>query len=449
MDSNKKPFNLLPWYTALSLICIVLMSVVVGFLLSRFLTETLLHRDALVTKEFVQSLVEKEHAGLLFEKEYSEKRESAFSFLFRRLSTMPEVERLNIYDNEGTVLWSDDDRLIAHNFMPNPELITALDGALSVASGIGGKPKKGEHIIDRDVPFFAEIYIPIWNSKRSRVVGVFEVYKTPLSLFTAIKSGQRLVWISTALGGLFIFVSLFWIVRRAATVIEQQQEQLVESETMVAIGEMSSAVAHAIRNPLASIRSSAEFSLEEKNLSVIQDTAKDIILEVDRMSNWTREMLAYARPSYEKLQPLQMNEVIRTTLDTLTRQLKKQEIHLRCDLETPIPKIEGDIAPLRHLLICLMTNAMEAMPEGGTLSVKNNFMRNQGFIKTEIKDTGKGIPEEKIGKVFDPFFTTKRTGTGVGLPLVKRIVTRHRGTLSLESIEGRGTSISFQIPILK
>lgn len=449
MDVAKKPFNLLKWYTALSFICIVLMSAVVGLLLSRFLTETLLHRDALVTKAFVQSLVEKEHAGALFEEEYSEKRELSFSMLFRRLSTMPEVERSNLYDKEGTVLWSDDERLIGHNFMPNPELIDALSGKLSVSSGISGKPVKGEHILDQKVPFYAEIYIPIWNENRTRIVGAFEVYKTPLSLFIAIEKGQRLVWISTELGGLFIFVSLLWIVRRAAKVIVQQQAQLVEAETMVVIGEMSSAVAHAIRNPLASIRSSAEFSLGEKNLDVIQGTARDIIIEADRLSSWTKEMLAYARPAYEKLRPMQINDVIQTSLDIIAHKLKKQGILVKCDLEIPLPKISGDAGPLRHLLTCLLTNAMEAMPDGGELYIKNRFIEDQGFIKMEITDTGKGIPKEQLKQVFEPFFTTKRTGTGVGLPLVKRIISRHRGTIDLDSTEGNGTTISFTIPVIK
>ncbi|MFQ5598783.1 MAG: hypothetical protein ACE5GK_12130, partial [Nitrospiria bacterium] len=152
---------------------------------------------------------------------------------------MPEVVRINVYDTKGDVIWSDDNRLIGFNFMRNPELIEALSGNVAFASGMSWKPIKGEHVFDEVVPYFAEFYIPIWDEVEKNVIGVFEVYKVPLILFGAIQRGNWIVWTSTVLGGLFLYASLFWIVRRAVSVIRRQEEERVASEKFSAIGELA------------------------------------------------------------------------------------------------------------------------------------------------------------------------------------------------------------------
>jgi signal transduction histidine kinase len=470
---EEKPFNLIRWFSIVSFVCIVFISSFSAFLLSRFLTHNILQRDAVVTMDFVQSHTEAENAAFFFEEADPGMAREYFEDLFKHVLTMPEVVRVNVYDKEGNVLWSDDERLIGHNFMPNPDLITGLTGTLAITSGTSGKPMKGEHVFDKEVPFFAEIYIPIWNNSKGRVVGVFEVYKEPLMLFNTIQKGNRLIWASAVLGGLFLYVFLFWIVRRADKTIRRQQGQLLESQTSALVGEMTSAVAHGIRNPLASIRSSAEVALEqartfcesnceprsdrytaeealeESPLSLFTSTSNDIIAEADRLSGWIKELLAYAHISRGTFIPIQINDLIRSALVGPGEQMAKRGIKSIFELEEALPHIDADELPLNQMFISLISNAIEAMPEGGEITVRTRFIKEKAQVNIIIMDTGKGIPKDKLEKVFTPFFTTKSKGIGVGLSLAKRIMDRHHGTIQLESRESVGTTVSLQIPISK
>lgn len=446
-SQKASPFNLLRWYAVLSFVCIVLISTISGFLLSEFLTKNMLRRDGMITMQFVQSLTKAEQGSIYFEGEHDGEAKRVFENLFKRISTMPEVVRVKAYNKKGTVLWSDDARFIGHNFMPNPELTTALSGALAVTSGYSGKPIKGEHVFDENAPYFAEVYLPVWNTAGDQVVGAFEIYKTPSTLLAAIKKGNQLIWLSASLGGLFLFASLYWIVRRATMTIYNQQQQLVESEKMVAIGEMSSAVAHAIRNPLAAIRSSAEVALEGHSSHLYSETSRDIISEVDRVTGWISELLSYAQLSFGTSRAIQINDVIRTTFEALERKMKVYKIRVYLDLQETVPKIQADEAPLRHVLLNVITNAIEAMPEGGEIYAKSRCLQDEGCLEISIRDTGSGVPEDQVKKVFKPFFTTKRTGTGVGLALVKRIIHRYNGSIKLDSKAGQGTKVCIRIPL--
>lgn len=441
-----KSFNLLRSFSLLSFLSVGLITAVSSFFLSRFLTRNMLQRDAVVTMEFVQTIAQSENTRSYFETDDPGKTKVIFEAFFKRLATMPEVVRANVYNNDGLILWSDDDRFIGHRYSQNPDLQRALSGKLAVTSGTSGKPLKPEHIFDREVPFFSEIYIPIWNVTENKIVGVVEVYKVPLILFDAINRGNHLVWLSAGLGGVFLYVSLFWIVRRAAQVIRLQQEQLVESETMAAIGEMASAVAHGIRNPLASIRSSAEVALEEN--PPFRPTAEEIIHETDRIEDWIRELLVYSKPPSGTPASIRINDLIRSTFESLNREMNKRNVKSTLSLEPSSPLVHADETLMRHVLISLIANALDAMPQGGELGVTSRIEKSANRVEILVKDTGSGIPKGEMGKIFKPFYTTKSKGMGIGLSLAKRIIERHGGMLLLESEEGIGTTVSLRLPVI-
>ncbi len=391
-----KSFNLLQWFSIMSFASIVIISIISAFLLSRFLRDNMLRRDAVLTMEFVQSISHSENTSAYFESEFHEKGKAIFENFFKRISAMPEVVRVNIYSGDGTVIWSDDQRFIGHRFMPNPELIIALSGRLAIGSGTSGKPRKGEHVFDKDVPFFAEIYIPIWNNDIDRVVGAVEVYKVPLALFDAIKKGDLLVWVSAVLGGLFLYASLFWIVRRAAIIIRKQQDQLGECEACIAmasLGELASAVAHSIRNPLASIRSSAEMMLVEDNSPSCRQTAEDTILQVDRIEGWVRDLLTSSQPIRNVRMPIHFNDLTRDTLHQFEKDMEKRGIKLLLELEESLPLLQGDAALLGQMLNSLISNSIDAMPDGGVLTILSQTTEDRSLIEMKMIDTGIGIPE--------------------------------------------------------
>ncbi len=445
---QNKPFKLLHWFSILSFVSIALISVASAFLLSRFLTQNILQGDAEVTMAFVQSTAREENLASYFKGGNTEKTKDVFTDFFNRISTMPEVVRVNVYDLEGTVIWSDDKRMIGHRFMPNPELILALSGELVVESGTSGKPLKAEHVFDQEVPFFAEFYFPIWNKGESDVMGVFEVYKVPVMLFSAIKRGNRLIWSSAVMGGFFLYASLFWIVRRASNVMQVQQEKLVESEKLTVVGDLTSAVIHGIRNPLASMRSSAEVALDTDAPSWLHQTAREMTLEGDRLAASIRELQAYSEMSEGTYESIPFNEFLKSTLEPLEKWLKQYEINLRLDLQAPTSKIDADEEPLRQVFTSLIENAVEAMPKGGKLTISNRVMEGN-LLEIRMIDTGIGIPEREMNNVFKPFFTSKRKGVGVGLSLAKRILERHEGKIHLTSHIGSGTTVSIELPLSK
>jgi two-component system sensor histidine kinase HydH len=274
---------------------------------------------------------------------------------------------------------------------------------------------------------------------------VAEIYKIPRVLLDALEEGRRLVWVIALGGGVFLWTVLYWIVRRAADLIRYQQQQLLESERYAAVGEMASAVAHGIRNPLASIRSSAELAVDSDSFDLTRESAADIIAEADRLEQWVRDLLVGSRLEDTGFDRVRLDVLAREHLADLARRMSRQEVSLELDLESVQP-IRGDAPLLRQMLDSLISNALEAMPDGGTLTVRTRMTRANRTAELVISDTGSGIPPAIADQVFSPLVTGKRNGLGLGLALVKRIVERHDGEISLRSEKSQGTTAVLQFP---
>ena len=279
------------------------------------------------------------------------------------------------------------------------------------------------------------------------MAAVVEIYKAPKTLFEEIELAQLLVWVSVVGATLFLYASLFWIVYRANNVIQSQQLRLVESETMAAIGEMASAIAHSIRNPIAAIRSSAELTGEASRDPLVHETTDDIINEIDRVEQWVREILIYSRPGGNtQFQVVHLDQILRQSLEGYMRLMKRNNIYLECDLDREISEIEGDAGLLGQMFNSILSNAIEAMPDGGSLYVGMHIPRNSEVIRITITDTGHGIPDERLEDLFENCLTTKQYGLGIGMLLAKRVAKRHGGSISLHSEVGKGTTVIIEIP---
>ncbi len=461
---DTKPFNLLRSFLLLSFVSIAVITIVSTALLSRFMTHNALSRDAMVTMQFVQGIRNiydptgyfvdqsspgtNNHAAAAPSLTGAEASRVAMEKFFTHIVAMPEVVRAIAYNNDSEVIWSSQADLIGKRYLDNTELHAALTGQLTIKTGTATPRRKATHVeFAQDVSRFVEYYIPIWDTPKHKIVGVVEVYKVPHALLEAIAKGQRFVWGGAIAGGLFLYVSLFWIVRRATQLIQRQQEQLVEAETMATVGEMASTIAHNLRNPLASIRSSAEIVLEEDTSPLVQEIAQGIILAVDRLEQWIRELLVYVGPLPHARMPVQLNSIIQNTLQDVQTTMSNQHVKLIVDLTTPLPPLSADASLLQQACHSVIVNALEAMPNGGTLTIRSLLSTNGKYIQLDMRDSGVGIPKDQLDKIFRPFFTTKRKGLGVGLSLVKRIVERHGGTIELTSEEKQGTTVSFAFPL--
>ena len=445
--SVPKTFHLTRWFALLSLVTVATISVSAAFWLSRFLSQEMLRRDAVLTADFVRSLVLAERAVPYFRQPGSaDQRELEENF--QHLARMPDVVGANVYWANKTILWSSDRSMIGREFPDNPELDEALGGELVVHSGrIGdGPPTKSEHVhLGQRTRYYVESYIPVWDETGGTTIGVVEVYRVPDALFDAIHTGQRVIWIGAVGAGLLLYAALFWIVRRADRVMRAQRRRLLEAETLAVVGEMGSAVAHGIRNPLASIRSSAEL-LQQSEGQGYAEAADDIIAEVDRLEKWVRELLSYAGPLHAAAGAVDLRAVLEDVVRDFQREIERRGVRQVTDLVEELPLAHGDPALMTQVFGSLVSNALEAMPDGGRLSVSGRVLGGGELIEIRVEDTGSGVLPEQMDKVFRPFQTSKPRGLGLGLPLARRIIERLGGTIELRSTPGVGTAVVVRLP---
>jgi signal transduction histidine kinase len=221
---------------------------------------------------------------------------------------------------------------------------------------------------------------------------------------------------------------------------------------MAALGQLSAGIAHEIRNPLTSIKIFIQ-SLE-KEMDLDGDQKEDfriITKEIDRINENITRFLNFARPEEPSFQMINIGVLLKDTLNLLAPKLKNSGIGLNISVPNEHPPVEGDPKQLSQVFLNLLINAIESMPEGGTLTISSAVQVNpesrREVFQIIIKDTGHGIPEKDRPYLFDPFFTTKARGTGLGLSIVYSIIEKHDGRVEVESELGKGSSFVLSLPI--
>ena len=246
----------------------------------------------------------------------------------------------------------------------------------------------------------------------------------------------------------------------AARVIESSQayERVKERDRLAALGEMSAGLAHEIRNPLGAIKGAAQLLItaDGKPAASPAETAElleIIVEEANRLNNVVTRFLDYARserPGREGAGKVDLNTVVRKT-EQLLRQEVAKNVELRVRVDDMLPQIAGDPESLMQVFLNLGQNALQAMPDGGTLEILTTRRRRSRlgygqFAEVRFRDTGIGIPRDKLKKLFIPFYTTKQKGTGLGLAISHRIINQHGGTIEVRSTIGQGSTFSVFLP---
>ena len=454
-----KAFSATRWFTVLALIVITALSFGTASVLSRIMGEQMLHHDGMVAMQFVQGLLkshdiqpfflgmyDKKSALSELDPQSSDKRLAQF---FAQIATLPDVMHANVYDLERRVIWSSNTSAINRVMADNDELEEALEGRLVIESSPENmtSPRKLEHFfLNSQKDRFVENYIPVFEPQYRSLLGVVEIYKSPKLIFSVIDTLIRWIWFCALMSGALLFASLYWITRRAERVMRHQQGQLVANEAMVAVGEMASAVAHGIRNPLASIRTSAELWTDSKSGETIEQ-AQDIVAEVDRLEQWLRSLLTYAGQGRAKLEAVDLSRLLQCAVDGYQREFTRCNIETRFELSSDMPCIIGNPGLLGQVLNSLIANAIEAMPRGGMLALRSRLTENRRKIELQLADTGVGMSPDQLQKMFQPFSTSKRDGLGLGLAMVKRTMERIGGSIRIDSQIGRGTQATLVFPV--
>ncbi len=234
--------------------------------------------------------------------------------------------------------------------------------------------------------------------------------------------------------------------------LEQAQQQLVETAKLSALGSMTADVAHEIRNPLVSIGGFAR-----KCLTTIDPASKEkryvqiIVDETARLEKILRDLLMFTHGPAKEMQEIDLSKLIERGIELNREELDDKGIRVVRKIDPDLPRILGDREQVEKVFINIILNAAQAMDGEGTLTVRADPFQEDGteWLRTEIEDTGKGIPAENIDRIFDPFFTTKESGegTGLGLSVSRRIVEEHHGKISVASVPGEGSTFAIQLPV--
>ena len=227
------------------------------------------------------------------------------------------------------------------------------------------------------------------------------------------------------------------------------QARLIEAERFAAIGELSAAVAHGIRNPLAGIKAAAQFaSLDIPDDHPLRENISDIIGEVDKLEARIKTLLNFAKPFEPQPAPCRVEPIVRDAVASLRSQVAAQGIDVVVDVDPALPEMQLDYAQIEQVLLALLSNAVEAMPGGGRISISGRVTDNGQHLRLEVIDTGPGIAPDQLQGIFKLFFTTKSSGTGLGLAVAKKIIERHGGTIAVESEIGKGTRFTIELPLV-
>lgn len=235
--------------------------------------------------------------------------------------------------------------------------------------------------------------------------------------------------------------------REQADLILEIEEQLRRADRLSALGELSAGMAHEIRNPLGSIRGTAEILQDAFDASDARhEFSRILIREVDRLNSVVQNFLNFAKPTEGDRGLVDPLRVLREVVELTNRQAVQSGVMTELRLQGA-PGVAGDAGQLKQAFLNLVLNAFQAMPEGGRLTLESRV--EAGRLLLEFRDTGKGIVPENLDRIFNPFFTTRPDGTGLGLAITHRIVQGHRGTLSVVSQSGLGTTFTLSFPLLK
>jgi two-component system NtrC family sensor kinase len=231
--------------------------------------------------------------------------------------------------------------------------------------------------------------------------------------------------------------------------LEQAQRQLIQSEKLASIGQLAAGVAHELNNPLGTITLFG--SLLKKDLAHNEKWEKDINLivqEAERAAKIVKDLLSFSRETKLKPGLVNVNSIIEETVSLLIKRSLFRSIQVKQDLETSLPTTFADPDLLKQVFFNIILNGAQAMEGNGVLTIRSQCKNNGKEIEIQIEDTGKGIKEEHLPRLFDPFFTTKEKGTGLGLALVYGIVSKHKGTIEVQSKLGKGTTFFINLKVL-
>ena len=463
---------------------VLTVSVFLAYSISEYFKETVLQRAT-----FAYSNTVKNHATsyALNENNFNSKNISSNQQLFTNFENAidsPEIVTVKMWSTDHIVVYSDDTGIVGKSFYNNNKLNAALSGQqVSGISYVGDS----DNVAEQGNGELMEIYIPL-KTNSGQVYGVVEVYLAMDLINVYIDNTNWMIFIITAFSaaifGVIIFLTFIAFRRNVinpiidiheqtkkikegnfdiksqskgynelkilgrevesmAFKIKDQQNKLIKTERVYAIGELAARLAHDLRNPLSVIRNSLEIIRHKyETKPEVASSFDRIDRSVFRMTHQIDNVMDFVNTKSLRLEATSLKKILLATVgeldftDEIKVNLPKNDIMAMCDFNAIEVVFEN-----------LLLNAKQSIKGPGVINVR--LIEEDNFVKIEIEDTGKGIPDDVLPKIFDPLFTTKQEGTGLGLPSCKNIVEQHGGIIEVKTEVGKGTTFTVKLPITK
>ncbi|EJN24324.1 histidine kinase [Pseudomonas sp. GM78] len=454
-------FNLLRWFSIASFLLVSVIAFGLGSLSTSFLVAESLERDALTSAQFIQTIAKGDirHHGLAgmqigellaFTQQKTMPQDQkqiaqpiSFEFL-DYLAQLPNSLLINIYSPLRTVVWSTNKKLVGRAFL-NDELEQAFSSKERISTKYSNvdADRSEQKFLHPPKEFFIESYIPIVDDQ-GKILAVVEIYREPADLIERLNHGHWLIWLST-MGGLMVYFGIYWIARRTSIQLASKEAQVVANKTYVGLGEVSTAIAHSLRNPLACIRSSAELA-NDMDGQPASKHLDNIVAQVDRMSRWVQELLLCLGPIRGEAELVDPMEMVQVALDSFSAQLSASKIQVAFKNEST-PRVISNPLLLSQILRSVIANAIEAMPTAGTLNIEARLDDAQQRLNLTICDTGGGSSRQQQLMAFKSFYTTRQGRLGIGFIMVRQIMECFGGDARLTIQDKQGTSVhlSFRV----
>ena len=233
------------------------------------------------------------------------------------------------------------------------------------------------------------------------------------------------------------------------------QQQLIEAQKLTALGELVGTTTHEFNNVLMTILNYAKMGMRHRDQATRDKSLEKILGAAERAARITNSVLGMARNRSNAMEPTNLQQLIDDSLVLLEREMSKYRISLEKDFPD-VPLVRANANQIQQVLLNLLINARQAMPDGGTILLRLQYHPDQQMVAIIVRDSGGGISQEKLPRIFDPFFSTKsgpdssgKGGTGLGLSSCRNIIDGHQGRIRVASTVGQGTQFTIMLPVAK
>ncbi len=467
-DSGIQPFQLVKYFFYTSLTVILIASFALSWVISNNAKKVLLDRSEAYSELFAENLNRQVFLRFVLP--------TVIQYGRIALSNKAQFERLDLNVRNVTrgmgidsvTIFDSNENIISYSTIP--DLVGKIDrGGIEYQKALKGENtsvliSSGSlfNILPGTPPVYCKLktYIPFRGEGKSgerseNIMGVIEVVKDLSGDINAIIELQgRIIILSLLIMGI-LFGVLSYIVLRADRIIEARaderrllEEKLNEAERLANLGKMVAAVSHEIKNPLGIVRSTAE--ILGKRISRVapgnEHLSGIIVEETARLDSIVREFLDFARPKDPRKESFNLNSLAERVARFVGPELEKKSVELELSLDPELPEIFLDPEQIYQVLLNMVINSIQAMPEGGRIILSTQVDLSGKNIELAVTDNGTGISADKIGQIFTPFFTDKNRGSGLGLAIAKNIIEKHEGRIEVESTEEEGSRFAIILP---